>query len=376
MIRQKKFLWLGGVFDEKTINSFPSMSPASNFWQRGFIEALKMQGHNIHVIGHPVERVYPFGRLDVRASQASFPDTFTGNAVGYVNAPFLREAVQYVNYRRATRYHIKRKGLPDYVVTFSCLNKTSEWTATISAARSLRVLYGIPWICIVADGVAPLGADGYVYLTWAYFESTGSPSPKLHLDGGIPTINKIAEENSTNHPKALMYMGALTPHGGVTLLARALQKLPDRSIELWVCGRGENEELERLARIDERIKLIGFVSEEKLNELANSAYAFVNPRPSDFTPNKLNYPSKLLHYLAYAKPVISTWTEGLSPEYQDLLVQVVDETEDGLALTIQMVLNMTDVELQSISVKIEKFNESHEWPHQIGRFIFWLLNEL
>lgn len=376
MIPQKSFLWLGGVFDEKTVNCFPSMSPASNFWQRGFIEALKTQGHNVHVIGHSVERVWPFGRLDVRASQASFPDTFTGSAVGYVNAPFLRGAVQYVNYRRAARRHTKRMGFPDYLVTFSCLNKASEWTATISAARSLRKLYGIPWICLVADGEAPPGADGYVYLTWAYFESAGSPSPKLHLDGGIPAINNMAEDNPTDRPRALMYMGALTPHGGVTFLARAFQRLADRDIELWVCGRGENEELQRMARIDSRIKLMGFVSEEKLNELANSAYAFVNPRPSDFAPNKLNYPSKLLHYLAYGKPVISTWTEGLSPEYKDLLVQVVDETEDGLAQAIQTVLNMTDAERWSISAKTEKFNESHEWPRQIGRFIYWLQSEI
>lgn len=372
----KKFLWVGGVFDEKTVNSFPSMSPASNFWQRGFIEALQTEGHNVHVIGHPAERVWPFGKLNVLPSQASFPSTFTGRTVGYLNVPFLRGLVQYANYRTTVHKCIKKTGLPDYLVTFSCLDKATQWASTISIARNLRKQFRIPWICIVADGEAPLGADGYVYLTWAYFESTSSASPKLHLDGGVPAIRKMVVSKPHDHPRALMYMGALTPHGGVTFLARSFKRLADEDVELWVCGRGENEELQRLARSDRRIKLFGYVSEARLNELANSAYAFVNPRPSDFTPNRLNYPSKLLHYLAYGRPVISTWTEGLSPEYMDLLVQVGDETEDGLAQAIQRTLNMTDEELRSISDRTEKFNESHMWPHQIGRFVLWLQNGL
>jgi len=366
------FLWLGGVFDEKTVNKFPSMSPASNFWQRGFIDALKNQGHNVQVIGHPLERVWPFGRLFVHAAEATFPDTFTGRSLSYINAPLLRVPVLIMNYWMKARRQIMSVCPQDYLVTFSCLTKATDWAPTISAARNLRKLFNIPWICIVADGVSPPGADGYVYLTWGYYNSAEALSPKMHLDGGIPSKCERANDDPSEYPKAFMYMGALTQHGGVTFLARSFHRLTDKNVELWVCGRGENNELESLASIDNRIKLMGFVSEAKLDELANMAYAFINPRPSDFAPNTLNYPSKLLHYLAYGKPVISTWTEGLSPEYRNLLVQVVDETEKGLVEAMQVVLNMTDKERRSIAIKTEEFNESHAWPRQVDRFIAWL----
>lgn len=377
--QQKRFLWIGGVFDESTINRFPSMSPASNFWQRGFIEALLSQGHDVQVIGHAVERVWPFGRLNVRSSQAAFPPDFTGSAVGYTNLPFLRGPIQYMNYCREARRGFNGHGaIPDYLITFSCLNKATDWTSSISAAKKIRDRLCIPWICIVADGAAPPGADGYVYLTWAYCESPASPSPKIHIDGGVPVIHsgrdEAAEAMLPNKPHALMYMGALTPHGGASILARAFHRLPENDIELWICGRGENAELQQLAQIDGRIKLIGFVSESRLNELARSASAFANPRPSDFAPNKLNYPSKILHYLAYERPVISTWTEGLSPEYADVLIPVREETEEGLSLAIRRVLSMSKEENKTICSKIIKFNETHTWAYQVGRFVYWVKN--
>lgn len=381
MKQMNRFLWLNGIFDEDSVKEFPAISPASNFWQRGFVDALMRMGNTVDVIGHPIERVWPFGRFFIHGKQASLWYGLKGTIVSYFNVPFLRSSFQYMNYLQAAKRYLSSSGkIPNYVVTYSCLSKSTDKVPSISTAKYICKNFGIPWICIVADGVAPPGADGYVYLTWSYYDTLSAPAPKVHIDGGVPVVRSKIDpskvHNQSKQVKVLMYMGALTPHGGASQLANAFHLLSDNDIELWICGRGENTELIRLSEIDKRIKLFGFVSEHELDALADKAVAFVNPRPSDFEPNKLNYPSKLLHYLAYGKPVISTFTDGISPEYADILIPIDEKTEGGLSATIKNVLNMPVKDYQALCTCITNFNETHTWDYQIDRFISWLKNEI
>ena len=378
--KPKSFLWLEGIFDEATVNSFLTISPASNFWQRGFVDALNKLGHNVDVIGYPVERVWPFGRLMIGRELASLSAGQTGKVVGYINFPFLRDTVQYINLRRALKgYWRTSEKKPDYQIVFSCLEKSTDETPAIQIAKYVRKHFGVPWICIVADGAAPPGADGYVYLAWTYYQSEAALTPSIHIDGGIPDVKHEGDANlaaaSSKRKKALMYMGALTEHGGVSQLARAFHKLNDKDIQLWVCGRGRNSELMRLAEVDQRIKIKGFIDEVELSKLAGAAFAFANPRPNSFAPNKLNYPSKVLHYLAYGKPVISTFTEGVSPDYADVLIQIREDSDNSLGEAILHVLNMQSNKYEDLRNRIAHFNKNHTWTYQVNRFVSWLQNQ-
>jgi len=377
MSNHYRFLWLEGIFDENTVSLFFTISPASNYWQRGFVDALNKLGHNVDVIGYPVERVWPFGRLIIRGEQALLSPGLTGKIVGYVNSPFLRDTTRYINLLKATkRSLLVSEEKPNYVIIFSCLNKSTDETPSIRIAKYIREHFGVPWICIVADGAAPIGADGYVYLAWSYYQSDTAPGPSIYIDGGISDIKCAGDLNlGLNHRtrgRILMYMGALTQHGGVSQLARAFNKISDEDIQLWICGRGNNAELAHLAEIDHRIQIKGFVEELELNKLASAAFAFANPRPNSFAPNKLNYPSKVLHYLAYGKPIISTFTDGLSPDYMDVLIPIRDESEECLREAIMRVLNMKVNEYDAMCSRIASFNKTHTWTYQINRFVSWL----
>ena len=373
------FLWLEGIFDEDTINSFPSISPASNFWQRGFVDALHKLGHKVDVMGYPVERVWPFGRLIVGGGQASLSPGLVGKVVGYANLPILRNTVQYISLLKAVKIYLDAlRKIPDYQIVFSCLEKSTDVTPSIRIAKYIRKNFGVPWICIVADGTAPPGADGYVYLAWSHYQSDMVLGPSIHIDGGIPDIKLESDENlaanNSTQVKSLMYMGALTEHGGVSQLAHAFNKLSDKDIQLWICGRGRNSELKRLAEVDQRIKIKGFVDETELNKLAVAAFAFANPRPNSFEPNKLNYPSKVLHYLAFGKPVISTFTDGVSPEYTDVLIPIGEDSDESLGEAIHSVLNLQYKEYADMRDRIESFNKTHTWAYQANRFVSWLLS--
>jgi glycosyltransferase involved in cell wall biosynthesis len=378
--RPESFLWLEGIFNEDTVNSFLSISPASNFWQRGFVEALYKLGHSVDVIGFPVERVWPFGRLMISCKQASLSGGLTGKVVGYINFPYLRSTFQYLSLQKSVKIYLRtREKKPDYQIVFSCLEKSTELTPSIRMAKYIRKHFGVPWICIVADGAAPPGADGYVYLPWSYYQSESALTPSIHIDGGIPEVkfeyDFFLASDFSKQKKKLLYMGALTEHGGVSQLARAFNKLSDQNIELWICGRGKNPELTRLAEIDKRIKIEGFVDEAELSKIAGAAFAFANPRPNSFAPNKLNYPSKVLHYLAYGKPVISTFTDGVSPEYADVVIPIGDDSVESLSSAIHNVLNLQIKEYRDIQVRISNFNKTHTWTYQVNRFISWLQNQ-
>lgn len=182
----------------------------------------------------------------------------------------------------------------------------------------------------------------------------------------------MSEDVPRGAHRALMYMGALTEHGGAVQLARAFHSLSEKDIELWVTGRGSNVELEKLAEADSRIKLYGFVGQEQLHSLASRARVFANPRPTAFAPNKLNYPSKLLHYLAYGRPVISTFTDGLSPDYREVLIPIEEESNAGLAQAIQHALGMPEAEYVTWCDRVAHFNLTRAWGQQIQRLLDWL----
>ncbi len=370
MSAKPKILWLEGIFDEATVGAFPATSPAVNFFHSGFVKAIEAAGCEVRLIGHAYDRLWPMGRVVVRSSDATLAPEFSGAVVGYLNIPYLRLRSQELNYMRLVKAHVATHGIPDYVFTFNDSPATP-------AARFLSRRFGVPWVYIAGDGVAISGANGYLIQNWDYFKSYSTDVPKIHLDGGLPMLEHHEIEGNKIPPsRVLMYMGALTAHGGAVELARAFHSLKDPHIELWITGRGSNEEIEQLASQDKRIKLYGFVAQKKLHYLASRAKVFANPRPTAFAPNKLNYPSKLLHYLAYGRPVLSTISEGLSPDYREVLFPIEDETQTGLATAIHQSLLMDDATYALWCGRVAKFNTSRTWSNQIRRLLGWMQQEL
>ena len=51
----------------------------------------------------------------------------------------------------------------------------------------------------------------------------------------------------------------------------------------------------------------------------------------DIDGNQMNFPSKLFRYLPYGKPILSTNTQGLSPDYSNALIYVDFENVDSFS---------------------------------------------
>lgn len=376
MTRQLKILWLGGIFGEETVKSFSSISAASNFWQASFVENAIKNDIEVDVVGFPTERVWPFGRCFIFKKNLALPQSINVEGLGYINLPFFRIAHQFIVLMIwIVNYLITKPAKPDYIVVYTCLVKSWIPTAPIWAAKVIRKFTGIPILCVVADGASPKGANRYIYLAWSSYLLTDTVVPKLHLDGGIPEIdNAFSTMNVTKNmdKTVFMYFGALTDHGGINELASAFTILEVQNTELWICGRGDNIELQELSKRDNRIKLIGFLDEDKLYEMASRATFFVNPRPLSFAPNTLNFPSKLLLYLAFGKPIISTISPGMSPKYSSVVIEIEDESEGALIRSLEAAIQMDTDDYSNYCEKVDEFKELHAWDMQISRFLDWL----
>ena len=115
-----------------------------------------------------------------------------------------------------------------------------------------------------------------------------------------------------------------------------------------------------------------FLDDDKLYEMAFRATFFVNPRPLGFDPNKLNFPSKLLLYLAFGKPVISTMSLGMSPEYSSVVIEIEDESEEALIRSLESAIHIDTDVYNGYYEKVVDFKESHTWEMQVSNLIKWI----
>jgi glycosyltransferase involved in cell wall biosynthesis len=368
------FLWLNGVFESNSSHSFPSISVAANLWQSGFLDALLEKGHSVYVIGWVPERAWPLGRFFISSKSVRLKETIQGKLISYLNVPILRNYLEYFLSKKVAEKYLKSgENQPDYTIVFSTLNDRVKSTPSIDLAKYLKRKHGMPWVCIVADGQPPLGADKYIFLAWSSYLEYKDKLAAIHFDGGVVTVPTTSlRKDVHSQSRALMYMGSLLYHGGALELAKAFSKVDDDKIELWLCGQGVSKKLIDVASLDSRIKIKGFLKEDELTLLAKEAFAFANPRPFWFGPNRINYPSKLLHYLAFDKPIISTVTDGLHPDYLKIIIPIESESLDSIANSIKFVMSLPTDKYKDIINQMRAFKESHTWSVGITNFCDWL----
>ena len=376
-------LWLGGIFNEDSLLKNAAISPAANRWQAGLIKAINEDRLPVIMLAHLPEPLWPKGKYRPGSSD-DFDPRFESRFIRYWNIPSLRSVSLRWAYTQAFREICEQHGKPLAVLSY---NPTPQAVTTgLYAQRH----YQIPWIDVCADHYDPgMGwsrysygasmARGHVFLSYQAFQDCPFPI-KLHLDGGVSRLQFKPETQSNKNSvsnKIVLYTGMMSIWGGVNFLLKAFERIQDPDVELWICGHGSNSDVKAALKRDSRIHFFGLVSESRLQEICEQASVFVNPRPSQVPENTMNFPSKILEYLSYGKPVISTWTAGLSPEYRDVLEVLNEETEDCLAKTIENVLHWSDNQMTQNSEKIKEFLlKSKTWTHQASRLINWLQDDI
>jgi glycosyltransferase involved in cell wall biosynthesis len=366
-------VWVGSVFDEFTVLNNKAVSPAANNWQKGLITGLESQGLSVITLAHLYEPIFPKGRLWISSNDAMLHSSVKGEMISYCNLPILKNKLLAKEYINRLDLLCKIQGKPSSIIIYNPYPYCVE--VGMYAQKKLQ----IPTICILADGVekdmelAEL-STGVVFLSWDAYQNSDKKQ-KFHLDGGVEKFNfsdSAIPELTESSKLKILYTGGISQHGGIEFLLREFSHIKIQNIELWISGSGKNKDLEQVMKQDSRIKYFGLVTEEKLQELYKNADVFVNPRPSELALSRFNFPSKIFQYLSYGKPIISTWTGGISPDYQDLLV-VIDESPFSLSKAVEEILRWDIEKYQNVTDNIKQFVETDRlWRIQSKKMISWM----
>jgi glycosyltransferase involved in cell wall biosynthesis len=376
--RPFRVLWLGPVQSEARMLRGTAASPAALKWSTGFLDGLAANGVAIRQVGHEPARVWPYGPLRVRPPATQAPQAPV--VVPFTNLPGIRFRSMAAGYAAAVRRAIAEFA-PDLLVSYNA-------EAYVGPAARAAVAAGVPWIPIVMDGddlgldhswnwveEAVRGSTGVAFLS--YWARAHCPfAATFHMDGGI-AFRDVPDRVDDAAPSVL-YTGTKGPWGGLDLLLDAWERVRHPTARLDVCGPGRHARLAALVAQEHRGGSVsrvtdhGVVEEARLRGLTERAAVLVNPRPPAFPGNRLNFPSKLLEYLGTGKPIVTTRTLSLAPEYDDVLVFATGDSAAGLAEGIDRVLAWEPDTRADYRRRVAAFAARHgDWPVVTSRFLAW-----
>lgn len=357
----KKVIWIGPLVDQNDEDVYKGISPAGNKWQHSFIEALKKSGVDIVCISYLPERIFPFGKILPLYKKKILNNDIVQTK--YINLPLIRNISLAYFLIQSAKYF---KGY-HYVITYN------NYYAHTQVAKFLQSIYKMKWINILADSYPTIYSDITIFLSYKFYKFS-KQEKKFHLDGGIDFKQNIirSKKYSTHDKKILLFAGGINSVTGIEEFATVFSNLVVDAIqnfELHIYGKGVSTVINELVKKDSRIKLIGFVSNEDLDSAMSNCFAFINPRPVNIKGG--DFPSKILTYLSFQKPIISSKTDGISPDYEDIIFFYNGSSED-LVDTLKKVNYLNENELHELQIKIADFAERNTWLKKVTAFLEYL----
>lgn len=346
----RKVLWIGPVINPEMVGEYTAVSPAANKWQNEFIQALINNNVEVLNISYIPERTWPFGRLWVN-SKFSGVKNIKQLLVNYFNVFYLREY--------AIAFIIILKVLKNKKEKYEFLFTYNELLRNKIVALVLKKILKIKWVSILADGKTSGKADIVLFLSEDYFNRYRGK--KYFLDGGL---EELVECSQNNTDKYILYAGSMTKVTGIEEFIKIYLEL-DIENELHLYGK-PTERIKYLVENHAKIKLKGFVDDKELHDACCKAFAFINPRGN--VSEALNtFPSKLLLYLKYGKPIISYEYSGLSKKYKEVLY--LYNSKNSLNDVIKKINGIDMVDYKRRLINLQRFNS---WDFLVKRFIQYL----
>lgn len=177
------------------------------------------------------------------------------------------------------------------------------------------------------------------------------------IDNCLETFPELSEEEG----EFILNLGRMVKTKGLKDLVEAMR---DVDYKLIMCGKGPEakkvEKLIRKYRLEDRIEMRGWVSEEEKLRLMSTCKFFVMPSIYEA------YGLAALEALSYGKPLVCTDVDGLPGNVKDAGYYVKPRDPAGLSAGINTLLH-DDVLRKQLSDNAIKVSRAFTWDDQIRK---------
>ena len=360
-----KIIWIGPYIPIKSTTSWIAASPAASKWQKHLLESLVQENIDVEWIYYRPDSYWPKGRLFPSKEYISSDISFNSIQIDYLNFFGLRNfTIKFFLKKILEKLKSQsNKSDPLILISYNGPKWIKDIFSDIEISSKFKKIY------VVADNELDDNADGYVFLSYDYFKKFKTKKHKLHLDGGIyhNNKNKIIKKKIFKDKKIFLYSGSFHRWGDANMLLETIKYIKNQNFEIWFSGPGNAKNFELAAKKDFRIKYLGLVSDKMLLKLYQEADVFLNPRPKNMYGNQFNFPSKLLDYLAWNKPIISTWSNSLSPFYKKIL-HITNDDPKHFALAMKKYLDKK----KTFKIKNKNLTFNKSWKNESKKLISFI----
>jgi glycosyltransferase involved in cell wall biosynthesis len=375
-MNNKTIFFCGAMLNHDGLVRYKGETPAASIWIKGFCTGLQNNGISVKCFSPIRDSLFPKGRLF--PGQIKYLDNLVSHVlVRYINFPLLRTFSVAYSLEKAIVKEIKAGAEPIAILNYN------TYPYYIKALKKVsRRFPKIPWVNVVLDLDDPTkdnwdsfledtnGSKGSVFLSWWGYKNAPIKN-KHHMDAGwLGTLLDLTKSDK----KIFLYAGKYAKFGGIDDIINAIKVLRENDIIFEFYGKDEYQLLSELAKIDKRVHIKGFVTDAVLDAACKKATAFLSPREYDFQGTRMIFPSKIIFYLKYQKPIISAMLPGLSPEYENLLIVPVGNLPSDWAKTMTAVLSYSELELVLLANKCRLLLKKKTWENQAKSLIGFLEN--
>lgn len=308
--------WISNLYNYKSLKNNDTFSPAATEWQTEFIKALnKYSKQKILIINYNYCKFWPFGKIYIKRNLFNLKK-IKSFSFDYINLPFFKN----INIRKKIKEKIiEIKGHDKKIIFTYNFDKIS-----ISLAKELKLNNNFKWISIVADFDGKERkkiekklnkADLVIFLSDYAFNKSNLKS-KILVQGGIDKI----ERTKFKKTQSFLYAGSLGPWIDIEKFISDFLKFDKDKIKLFITSNDKKYFKSKLNINNKKIQFLGFKNKKDFNKLSKKIDVFVNLRDENNHDNNNNFPSKILHYLRYCKPIISTDQLSYTKELRKILL--------------------------------------------------------
>ncbi len=341
-------------FTEGEVSSRKDLSPAAADWMRAFISVIKEVSEVKATYWFAQKPSWPRSSLVVRPEALSNVGR-NRSLVGFLNFP----GIKHFTIGQQLKDSLIRVIEPNDRIIIYGQRTIPPSQLKLIAARTDQIYLIIPDADSGPNGLNEIRAagryaKGLICLPWELAGEVNMPRIMVY-QGHVKHIE--LETESGNDGRSFVFVGGVDQTSGVKFLREALELAKPINIQIDVFGRiGDAVEAKKLA--DMGVSVEGFVPHDELNKRCSRAFAFLNPRDPRFLHSDRNFPSKLLFYMKYCRPIVSTDTLGLPRKFAEAMECEGVFTPQHFADELMRVFEMSRDCVSSRCKKIKAFVDS------------------